>query len=210
MSDRTMRVQGVGRARAEPELATISFHVQGVHEDYTSAVNGLNQKVAQLRAKLANAGIQASNLKTVDFGVESNFNRKETYRDFFGFRAKHDLELELPFSMDLLNRVLGTIAAGAADARLSISFGVRDPDDLRRQSLRAAVKAARSNAAALAEAADVKLGKIVDIEYGWAEVRFRRHEIASVASVSDSVPSPDVTPREVTSTESVTVVWEIE
>ena len=65
------------------------------------------------------------------------------------------------------------------------------------------------NADTIAAASGITVGQILSVEYNWQEVRFMGSLDYSINEISIRA-SPDITPREVSGSDSVTVVWEIQ
>ena len=74
-----------------------------------------------------------------------------------------------------------------------------------------AVKNANRKAKLMTEAAGVKLGKILDINYSWSEVHFHRTYARELRSDAMMAPDaqPDFEPEDIEKTDNVEVVWEI-
>jgi uncharacterized protein YggE len=64
------------------------------------------------------------------------------------------------------------------------------------------------NADTIAAESGITVGQILSIEYNWQEVRFTETLKFSISEMSLRA-SPEITPSEVSGTDSVTVVWEI-
>jgi len=104
---------------------------------------------------------------------------------------------------------LGAVAKGHSGAEIRIHFSVKDTENLRQQALAEAVRVAKLSADSLAQAAGVKLGRIQRIAHGWDEIRLSGPSYGVVCdSVSDA--KVDIDPKDVSISEDVTVVYEIE
>ncbi|MGB4482777.1 MAG: SIMPL domain-containing protein, partial [bacterium] len=73
-----------------------------------------------------------------------------------------------------------------------------------------AVKNAARKAEVLADAAGVKLGPIIRIDYTWSDIYIESNLSIRAFMVSESAPDYDFTPEDIEITETVTTVWEIE
>ena len=144
----------------------------------------------------------------INFSVDTEFDHEDNKRAFREYEANHGMRIVLPMDRELLDRLLGIVASGTSGAEFQLAFGVKDEQALRQKALTAAVEVAKLNAATLAAAAGVTLGKIVKIEYGWAEFRVSS-ETYSVRETTSEIAAPDLSPSGVTAAESVTVDWEI-
>lgn len=205
----SITVKGSGRASAQPDTVTLSFGVAGKARDYADCIDGLNRRAAALRQNLKTAGADDAELKTANFSVKVEQRYEKKQYVFDGYLASHRLEIELPVDKDMLNRVLGTVAQGHSGAEIQIYFSVKDTQCLRLQALAEAVREAKLNAESLAQAAGVKLVKLRSMEHGWNEVRvswptygFTCESVAEYAV--------DLDPKDVSVSESVTLVYEIE
>jgi uncharacterized protein YggE len=103
------------------------------------------------------------------------------------------------------------VAQGHSGAEISLTFSVKDKDALRKRVLTQAVQAAKENAETLAKAAGVKLGKLIQMDYGWAEVRIYEREASMLCEMSAEPPQSqaDIEPEDVTAEDNVTLVYEI-
>jgi uncharacterized protein len=210
MGDATIRVQGRGRLRADPELTVLGFQVRGRSTDYADAVERAAIEVEAIRAALEAQGVSRAALKTTRFGVgrEEEWDPKHERRLFQGYAAVHALRLELPQAADA-GCVLDAIADAAPGAEVRVSFELADGDGFRQRLLAAAVEAARRNAATIAGAAGVALGPIAGIEYGWTEVRAASPLVYESRAVRGAATPTSFEPEAIEGEESVTVSWSI-
>lgn len=210
MGDATIRVQGRGRLRADPELTVLGFQVRGRSTDYADAVERAAIEVEAIRAALETQGVSRASLKTTRFGValDEEWDPKRQKRLFQGYAAVHALRLELPRTADA-GGVLDAIADTAPGAEVRVSFELADPDAFRQRLLAAAVEAARQNAATIAAAAGVALGPIVGIEYGWAEIHVASPLVYESRAMRGAATPTSFEPEAIEGEESVTVSWSL-
>lgn len=112
----------------------------------------------------------------------------------------------------LLNRVLRHVAQGHSGAEIRLTFSVKDKDGLRKRVLAEAVRTAKENAEALAAAAGMTLGKLQQIDYGWAEVRIYDREASMLCEGPSPAPpayEADIEPEDVVAEDKVTLVYEM-
>ena len=208
---RTIKVQGKGTVSREPDLVILSFDIETSSTGYASAMDMLNSQTNELRTNLKSGGVNRLELKTSDFSIrEKKLYNKAGSCIFNGYSASHSLRLELPMEKEKLNLTLWLVSQGHSGARLSIDFSVKDKAAMKRDALKEAVLVAKQNAMTLAEASEIKLGALQQIDYGWAEVHFYEQRI-SHGCCSDQAEDagPDITPEEVSATDNVTLVYEI-
>ena len=208
---RLLKVQGKGRVSVEPDLVTLSFEVETKTSDYVECLQNLNARAEDLRASMTAAGLDRTDLKTSDFSVRVETQYKDGLHVFVGYRASHNMKIELPVNKELLNRTLRHIAQGHSGAEINLAFSVKDKESLRQLVLEEAVRTAKRNAAVLASAAGISLGKLQQIDHGWAEVRIYDSEVVKAYETVRGGPpcEVDIEPEDVDAEDSVTLVYEI-
>jgi uncharacterized protein YggE len=101
------------------------------------------------------------------------------------------------------------VGKGTSGAQISLSFTIKDADAVRKLVLEDAVRKAKSNAETLATAAGVRLGSLVQMDYGWVEVRVTTDEYLCAPCDDPLIPSPDIEPGDVRAEDTVTLMYEI-
>ena len=170
---RTLKVQGKGHISVEPDRVILSFDVEVMLPDYGECLQALNARAGNLKQSMVSAGLDKTHLKTSAFNVRVKTQYQDGQHIFAGYAASHNMRIELPLDKTLLNEVLKSVAQGHSGAEIRLSFSIKDADLLRKRVLAQAVQVARENAETLAAAAGVKLGQLVQMDYGWAEVRIQ-------------------------------------
>jgi uncharacterized protein YggE len=207
---RTLKVQGKGHVSTEPDMVTLSFDVEVRAWEYEECLSLLNERAEDLRQSMVESGLEKTQLKTSSFRVRVDTRYEEGQHIFNGYVASHRMWIKFPLDKVLLNEVLHHVAEGHSGAEIDLSFSVKDEDALRKRVLSQAVQAARENAEVLASAGGFRLGKLVQMDYGWSEVRIYNHEESFLCE--DSSPllcRADIEPEDVRAGDSVTLVYEI-
>ena len=208
---RVLKVQGKGRVTTEPDIVTLSFQVETRAMDYAACLTDLNSRTEELRAGMKAAGINRASIKTTSFGVRAETQYKQGRHIFSGYSASHHLHIELPIDKELLNEILRHIAHGHSGAVINITFSVKDRDALRKRVLAEAVRVAQTNAQVLADTAGIKIGRLLQMDYGWSEVRIYNHDVSMVCEAGPAMPryAADIEPEDVATEDTVTMVYEI-
>ena len=133
-------------------------------------------------------------------GGSMNVAATRTDKKVTGYRAVRTLSAQFDYNGDLLASALDAISA--FDVEWSVSFAASDAA-ARKELVISAVKAAREDAQAIADAAGVKLAALVKAEYssdcGIAPVMLRAARIGN-----------DLDPEDIALSETVTCSWEVE
>lgn len=215
---RRIHIRGIGTAVQTPDLVALSLTLSAQHNEYAAAMKIGSQQVEMLREAIVDAGFKAEDLKTTNFNVHTVYESEE-YRDgnskrnrqvFAGFECRHDLKLSFDFDNDKLNRALDTIAANLAQPKISIAFAVKDTAALNDAILKSAAQDARRKAEILCAASGVKLGRLLDINYSWDDSRAQDTTIVYGECASVDRNSFDLQPEDLTASDSVDFLWEIE
>jgi len=161
----TVTVSGLGTILRDPDQATLSLSIvtnSNVAASATSANNGLYNALV---ARMHGSGITAAAIKTTSYDLNfvpkpppgNNYEPPQT-----GFIVTRSLSI----TIDNLSNVGGIIDAAVAAGVTQVSgvnFGLRDERGAHAAALAAAVEDAAAQAAAIAQAAHMRLGTIRNI-----------------------------------------------
>ncbi len=203
----TIRVQGHGSVSTAPDVVDLGLEIACEDRDYGRTIAGLNGRLESLRQAVADAGEDPKALKTGSFQVSIE-NDYEVRNRFRCFKGEHRLALRLPFEQGRLARVFASISGCDARPELSLSFGFSDPEAIRQRVLEDAVKNARKRAEIITAAAGQTLGRIVAIQYGYAEIRISS-DVMESCELAKMESAPELEPSDIDSTDTVQIVWEI-
>jgi uncharacterized protein YggE len=207
---RRITIQGNGSVSAPPDRVVLNFKDNETDKDYETCIRKLNESVEALRKDLEAVDIKRNEIKTSQFNITAEYDWNSGKRTFKGYRASHNLRLELSFSQQLLNKVLNAIARSRSDCELSLQFEVSESEELKRKAIEIAVANAKQNAETIASAANVSLGKIIAIDYGQIRVEIRQQKMnAFMRSAHFGVAEADIEPEDVKVEDNVTISWEI-
>jgi|P1105metagenome_2_1110788.scaffolds.fasta_scaffold44404_2 hypothetical protein len=220
---RTIRVTGTGTLMLKPDMTRITLDLGDVCPEYDEAMRRSSEHTHALRELLSDLGFQPSDLKTLSFSVDAEY---ESYRDFddtykqrfVGYRFLHRMKLEFESDNDRLGRVLYALAHSAAQPEFRVSAFVRDTESAKNALLEKAAADSAKKAALLARAAGAELKAVQSIDYSWGELRFESETVnccvdSEAVCLSKIAPTDryalDVEPDDIRATETVTMVWEL-
>ena len=133
-----------------------------------------------------------------------------------GYKYVHRMKIEFPAENERLGKMLSALAHCPVEPEFSIEYTVADPEAVKNELLGNAVKDSMKKAVVLAEASEVKLGKIIHIDYSWEEIDFvskpfREMSLRCCAEDEDDAVAykMDIEPDNIDMTDTVTVVWEL-
>jgi uncharacterized protein len=156
-------VTGEGVVEATPDVATLMI---GVTTQGTTAAEALSANSAALDgvlARLKAAGIEARDLQTSNLSLNPNWTGYDSSTPTIsGYIATNMLTVRVR-ALASLGEVLDAAVADGANTLNGLTFGLADPAPALNEARQEAVADARAKAELLAEAAGVKLGKVVSI-----------------------------------------------
>lgn len=170
--DRTITVSGVGRLNVPPDLVILYTTLETKETKYSNAIHLAEEKEQDLRAAVERAGFNPEDLHTASFRVEPQYQDK---KDRFGVKAQivegfvcqHVLKIMFDFDQEKLSKMISQITRAVSKPAFSLKFSVRRANFVKDELMRDAVANAQHKAFIFAEAADCKLGKVLNIDYEW-------------------------------------------
>lgn len=210
-SQRTIRVSGVGEARARPDLARLTFAV----ETFAATAGEAGQENARVMervvAALVAAGVPRGDIETSNFRVFPEYVHDQptpATERIRGYRATNQVVLRT----ERLERVgeLIDLALGAGANRVDgVMFELRDAEAVRAEATRRAVERARASAETIASALGVRLGEVLDASTGVQPIPPIPFAVGAEMMARDAVAATPIEPGEQTVRATVTVVFAI-
>ena len=173
---RTIRVTGKGQIKVKPDMTRITMSLEGTYPEYGETLRKSSEDTESLKDLLAGFGFERSELKTLNFNVETEYESykdKGTYKQrFVGYKFRHMMKVEFPSDNDRLGKVLYALANCPVKPEFRLSYTVSDPEAAKNELLGKAVTDAKEKASVLTQAAGVTLKDIQSIDYSWGEIDF--------------------------------------
>ncbi|QLD87177.1 SIMPL domain-containing protein [Natronomonas halophila] len=164
MTDRTVTVDGEGRATATATFAAVEVWVEGRADSATHARNRARDAEASVRDALQNEEIDPEEIRTTSARIENQ-------DDAFGVNESDpDHRALVEMTVDCRPETAGDVVTTVTDA--ATGTGIRDvffkvSEDtqakLRREALRDAMTTAREDAEAIAAPEGLAVGELLDV-----------------------------------------------
>lgn len=183
-----------GEAEAVPDLATIMIGVETFGADAKAANDANSRKAAEIAEALAKFGVEERDIQTAQLSLR----RIEYGRRKGQFQANNTLTVRLRDVPRSGEAVAAATTAGA-NVLSGPSLQVDDPEKANRGAYIAAYKAARTRAEAYAEAAGMKIARVLAIrdggQHGGGPIPYAMNEARDAAAVAQvSAPPPSIRP----------------
>lgn len=219
--ERTIRVTGKGIIKVKPDIIRIIITLQDRYGDYEEAVRKSTESKGLLNKVLEEQGFDNKAVKTLSFNIqpvnESYQTKDKAWRNrLVGFEYTHRMKIEFPAENERLGKVLYALAHCPGEPEFRIEYTLSNPESAKNELLAKAVADSAVKAKVLADAAQVALGDIVNIDYSWGEIEFvsRPVMMSSKMSLMEDVYGTDgydldIEADDIEQEDTVTVVWSI-
>jgi uncharacterized protein YggE len=150
---------GRGIVQLTPTRAGLSVTIVTRAGSAEEAAAQNTRLVSNTRGALRNAGLSDAEIRRVAYNVGQNSDDRGKPD---GFVARYTLRIETS-QLDNIGRIVDAALSGGANEISSVQFFAPNSDDQRREAIRLAVAAARSDADVIAKAAGGALGRLISI-----------------------------------------------
>ncbi|HEY2344387.1 MAG TPA: SIMPL domain-containing protein [Xanthomonadaceae bacterium] len=158
-----LQVSAHGESHRKPDVATIQAGVVTRNVDASVAMRENAQRMSAVVAALKQAGVVERDIQTSSIGLQPQYTEssKQPPR-ISGYEARNSVTLRLR-DMGRIGDVLAALVRLGANQIEGPSFAVDKPDEALDEARRAAVQQARDRAQLYADAAGLKVRRIVSI-----------------------------------------------
>jgi uncharacterized protein YggE len=165
---RTISLSATGAVKTTPDRVDISTGVTSEAKTAREALDMNTEAMAKVVEALKADGIEAKDIQTVDFSVGPIYEQRPYDRPdskppvVVGYRVTNQVRITLRDTRKL-GAILDKVVSLGANQIDSIGFGVDQPETLKDEARKLALKNVTDNAKLYAEAAGVILGPILSI-----------------------------------------------
>ncbi|GJM61898.1 hypothetical protein PEDI_24500 [Persicobacter diffluens] len=213
--ENTIMISGQGTYAASPDWVKVTVSVEGKNEAFNLAFDQLNQISQKLQQALKDQGIKNDQIFTSNYQIEKDFQYNPTTRknEDMGFLAKHQINVEIPLNNDQLKKIITTVSNTEGNARLTVSFSIKDLESARNKALVLAVQDAKAKALTICKAANLSLGEIKQIDYGQTynrPVPYASVTMDAMKMDRGAYSDPGFNPKDISVTENVNILYNLE
>ncbi len=187
----TLTLSGIGQIEARPELATVQVGVAVTAKIAKDALVENSRLLAAALNAAKESGIEPRDLQTSGLSLRPDIVRAEKWphREVIGYQVNNVVTMRVRDISKLGGLLDRLVVLGINDIR-NISFSVASPAPLIEQARAAAIKDVMDKAEKYAEAANLKIVRVLTLSEGGVEMP-GRVPTAFVARAASS-PRPDV------------------
>jgi len=206
--ERWISVVATGEASVAPDLAIVSFAVNGSGKELAPTRDDVNKRSSKVLASLRELGVAEGDLHAPDVGIHPEYDYRKG-QQLTGYRVVRQMTAKVR-DLDRLGDVLDWLVSAGANEVQGAQMSASDPSAAEHEALRAAITAARAKAEALADAGGVSLGGLdrIEEEAGGA-VPMPRMQMMAAGAMAEGAPT-EVAAGDLTVTRQVRAWFAIE
>lgn len=161
---RTISLSATGTVKTKPDKVDITTGVTSEGQTARDALDKNTEAMAKVVAGLKEAGIEPKDIQTTNFSVSPIYEQKKQGHAAFitGYRVTNQVHITVR-DTGKLGDILDTVVGLGANQIGSISFGVSEPEALKDEARKQAMRNAIADAKLYAETAGVELGPVLTI-----------------------------------------------
>jgi uncharacterized protein YggE len=206
---RTISLSAAGAVKTPPDKVDISTGVTSEAKSAREALDRNTEAMIKVVEALKAEGIDAKDIQTTNFSVNPVYDQRPLDKPappvVVGYRVTNQVRITL-HDIKKLGGILDKIVTLGANEINSIEFGVDEPEALKDEARKLAIKNVTDNAKLYAEAAGIGLGPILSISEEESSYQPRFAAAPAVMEMAKDVPIEAGT---ATVEVRVRVVWEI-
>jgi uncharacterized protein YggE len=169
---RSISLTATGTIKTSPDIVDISTGVTSQAGSAKEALAKNSAAMTEVVAALKAEGIDPKDIQTTNFTVQPLYEERKDGRspNIVGYQVINSVHLTVR-DIAKLGRILDKVVSLGANDVSSIEFRVAEPEALKDEARKLAMRNAIANAKLLAEAAGARLGKVLTIsEEQWTPV----------------------------------------
>ncbi len=201
-------VQGTGEATAVPDTALLSLGVNKEAPTVETAQKQVNEIINKITGDLKKLNVPEKHIKTTNYSVNPNYDFTGGQKAN-GYAVNATIEIRIK-PIEKANQAIDIATRDGATQVGGIQFIIDDETQkkLENEARQDAVKEAKTKAQSLANAAGIRLGRIVDVQENGNDFPQPYLRTAALEKADDSMPPTELTPGENKITLTVTLSYE--
>ena len=163
----TVSVSGTGAVTTTPDTATVTVGIDVIDADLGTAQARASEQAKGIIDTLKGLGVDAKDIKTANYSVNimRDYSEGGDPTRITGFEVTNQVLVTVR-KVDALGGLLDGVVAAGANSIYGVGFYVDDPTPFQAEARKLAVQNATETATQLAEAAGLKLGRVLSISAG--------------------------------------------
>ncbi len=159
----TFDVNGEAKITAVPDTAEINVGIQINKPTVEAAQKEANEKINKVTSELKKLGIEEKYIKTVNYSLYPDYDYRSGQK-IVGYKINITLRIKVK-NFDKINQAIDTATSLGANQIGNLTFTIDDEklEELKMEARKEAIAKAKNKAKEIANAAGLRLGRIVNI-----------------------------------------------
>lgn len=213
-----LKVQGEAIFQVAPEILVVNIPIQVKDLVYENCSKQLVTKYKLLKDALVKNNIKEEAIKSDNLSVNENYTWDQRERKFDGYIGSLRVTVEQEYTVEKLSAIIETLKSEEFKFGYNISFKLseKQKSEQLEKAINLAVEDATNKAKIIAGAMDIKLGEIMEINFGYSaptyELLTRVESKTMMYNVQDEEGGLklDLNPQLIQIQKSIGVIWKID
>ena len=196
---RTIQITGKGMLKIKPDQILLKLSLSKTLESYEETIKKSVEEVNEVKQILEEAGLDKKELKTTYYSIKPDYesvrdNKGNYVTRLKGYKYNQDLNYKFDIDNKILGKVLYSLSKSTENVQIDLEYTY-------------------AKAKILSESAQVRLGKILKIDFSSKQIDFSSKPFERgmmLANKMNAIDSIDIEPEDIAKNEDVTIIWEIE
>ncbi len=209
---RTISVSGHGEVDIEPDVALVSLAVETVHERADAAVSENAERSDRVVQAIKQHLGDGDRVSTTGFSLQPRYEHRDGSPEprITGYVASNSVRVETKRT-DGIGKIVDAAIRVGANRVDQLEFTAENPEPARLEALSRAGKHAKAQAASIAAALGVGLGKVQSVSSsGPMPVYAKHYDGMARMAMAEAVPATPIEAGQVRVSADVSVVYEID
>ncbi len=204
-----LQANGTGEVMVVPDIAIVSIGVTSEAAEASAALAANSADLAKAIEAIKAAGIDEKDIATSGFSIDPVYEQPDQRASdrppaIVGYRVVNQVRVTVR-DVAKSGALLDAVVKAGANRVGGIAFDLSDRETAANDAIRAAIADARAKAALMADAAGLRLVRILSLN---ADENGRRGPIMAFDMAAKAAPAP-VMPGQAAVTASAQIVWEV-
>ncbi len=205
----TLNLSATGEVKAAPDQATITLGVKTSGKTAAQAMAANRDRMASTIAALTAEGIQKKDIQTSNLSLSAQYAYEPNQSPrLTGYEANDDVTVVV-HDVTRVGAAVDAVTAGGTNQISGVAFGLTDPQPMMDEARRAAVKTLRARAELYAQAAGLRVIRLVNLAEGSADQPIVRRAMPMMAMAKMAAAPTPVEPGQLDIDVQLTAVYEL-
>ncbi len=213
--EHTLTISGEGKISAKPDVAIVEMSVISQNENVELAQSENDQKMQRVVNFLKESGIDEKDIKTTQYNLQPEYDyswcRTTEYPVYcppklVDYMLTQSLQVKIR-DLSRVGKIIGNLSEIGVNQISDISFVIDNDAEIKSAARQKAIAEAKQKAQEMANAANIELGKIIDISESVSGLTPQRMVYQKTIELADAAAPIEIGTNEIVA--SVSLIYEV-